>query len=373
MVYEEQNCNKMAYQKDIYSTFNPIIQREAWWKLAIIIGLVSLCFIILIAIDNMLSSFILAAVISYLSEPFIGYFERKGIQRVWCISLYFTFAIVLLTVLTARLLPLITRQAVLLQSELPEYVESITRFLAVLESKVSGSLPSMYEFQFSSNIGNLFQRWIELIIGSVPVIAQNTVITLLLAPFFAFFLLKDGQVIRRKFLALVPNFLFEMVLNLTYNINLHIGGFIRARLLEALIVGVVVWIGLTIIQFPYTAFLALFAGTTNLIPYIGPIIGMIPAYIIAFAGQNVEVTIILITLVYSIAQFIDMFFIIPLVVARIVDLHPITVIVVIIIGSQVMGIIGMIISIPVTKCIKLTVSTIYAHFVEFRTDQGLME
>ena len=70
-----------------------------------------------------------------------------------------------------------------------------------------------------------------------------------------------------------------MALNLTHNLNLHIGGFIRARLLEAMIVGLVVFLGLsTIVQFPYTAFLALFAGITNLIPYIGPIIGMIPAY-----------------------------------------------------------------------------------------------
>ena len=57
--------------------------------------------------------------------------------------------------------------------------------------------------------------------------------TLLLAPFFAFFMLRDGQNISRKLLALVPNNLFETALNIFYQINQQLGGFIRARLVEA--------------------------------------------------------------------------------------------------------------------------------------------
>ena len=358
--------NKIIYQKDFLT--HTSMQREAWWKLTVITGIVLLSITILISVDNMLSSFIFAFAISYLSEPLISYLERRGIKRTLSISLYFTFAGLILTIFIVKLAPLITKQTVLLQSEIPKYVEGITQFLIVLESRLSYPLSSVYDLQFSSNIGVIFQEWIELFIGSVPVIAQNTITILILAPFLAFFLLKDGQVMRKTFLTLVPNFLFEMALNLTHNLNLHIGGFIRARLLEAMIVGFVVFLGLTIIQFPYTAFLALFAGITNLIPYIGPIIGMVPAYMIALAGEDLEITILLITLVYLIAQLIDVFFIIPLVVARIVDLHPITVVVVIIIGSQVMGVLGMIISIPVTKCVKLTISTIYTHLVEFKSD-----
>ena len=347
---------------------NPTIQRERRWKLAIIIGLISLCLAMLILIDNMLVSFLFAFVISYLSEPLISYFERKGIDRVISISLYFLFASLLLVFLIALLYPLIAEQASNFQSELPKYTDGINQFLVALEDRISVPLFPLYPVHLSSNVGDFFQRWLDLLIGSVPTIAQSIVTVFILSPFFAFFLLRDGRLLRRQFLAIVPNFLFEVALNLTHNINTHIGGFIRARLLEAFIVGVVVWVGLTIIDFPYAAFLALFAAVTNLIPYIGPIIGVIPAYMIALINTDFELTILLITSVYTIAQLIDVFFIIPFVVARIVDLHPITVVVVIIIGSQVMGVLGMIISIPVTKSIKLTITTIYEHLVEFKTE-----
>ena len=70
--------------------------------------------------------------------------------------------------------------------------------------------------------------------------------------------------------------------------------------------------------------------------------------------------------VYFAAQLIDIFLIIPLVVAKIVNFHPITVVIVIIIGAQMGGILGMIISIPVASMLKLIISTIYSHLVEFQ-------
>ena len=70
--------------------------------------------------------------------------------------------------------------------------------------------------------------------------------------------------------------------------------------------------------------------------------------------------------VYFIAQLIDTLLIIPLVIAKIVNLHPVTVVIAIIIGSQLMGVLGMIISIPVASALKVTTSAVYNHVVGFR-------
>ncbi len=314
----------------------------------------------------MLVSFLLAFVISYLFNPIVSHFERMGFDRSLCISVLFLISGILIGTIISLVSPLITNQLQNIQSELPKYAEGITSLVAYVEDRLSSTLSSFYDFNLSQESGALFQSWIGSTLSSLPVLAQKTFTTIILAPFFAFFMLRDGRNISRKLLSMVPNNLFEIALSLTHDINEQIGGFIRARLLEALIVGLVVWLGLGIMGFRYATVLAIFAALTNLIPYIGPLIGAIPAFAIALINQDPWLTILIMTSVYAIAQIIDMLFIIPLVVAKIVNLHPVTVVIVIIIGSQVMGILGMIISIPATSALKLTVSTVYNHIVGFR-------
>src|SRR6202008_4139740 len=102
----------------------------------------------------------------------------------------------------------------------------------------------------------------------------------------------------RNLLALVPNNLFELNYNIYHQINDQMGQFVRARLLEALIVGLVTWVGLMMIGFPFTEFLAIFAAVTNLIPYIGPVIGTIPAVALAMVNGATPLDMSLLLLVY---------------------------------------------------------------------------
>ena len=164
--------------------------------------------------------------------------------------------------------------------------------------------------------------------------------------------------------SLVPNNFFELFSNLRYQINDQMGGFIRARILEAGIVGLIVWIGLSLANFKYAMVLALFASITNLIPYFGPIIGAVPALVIALISGFSLFDIFIVTLPYLIAQVVDIFLIIPLLVAKIVDLHPISVVIVIIIGAQLLGVLGMIIAIPLASAFKVTIFTFYRQLVD---------
>lgn len=121
------------------------------------------------------------------------------------------------------------------------------------------------------------------------------------------------------------------------------------------------------VGFEYALLLAVFAGLSNLIPYIGPVVGAIPAVLIVLVNSVPGLEFLIVIAVYIVAQLIDNFFIIPLVVAKIVNLHPVTVAIVIIIGAQIGGILGMIISIPVACILKLTITTNYSHLVEFQS------
>lgn len=341
--------------------------REQNIQLVAFVGITFLMFLMLIKVESLLPSFLLAFVISYLFSPIVNFLERNEFKRQISISLLFIITGGLLALLTSIISPLISQQLNLLQLDSPRYIEGTMRIIKNIESRfifltdIIGTydIGEQVEVFLRNNMGSFFE--------SLPQIVSKSLTTLILAPFFAFFMLRDGNKMSRKMLSLVPNRNFELILNLFHQINQQLGGFIRARLLEAAIVGAVVWFGLWLISFPYAPLLAVFAALTNLIPYVGPLIGAVPAIIIALINSTPSIDFVLMLATYGLAQIIDIFFIIPMVVARIVDLHPITVVVAIIIGSQFMGVLGMIIAIPVASALKVTIISVYDHLVEFKS------
>ncbi|MDZ4677198.1 MAG: AI-2E family transporter [Oligoflexia bacterium] len=345
-----------------------IVKRERWIKLTIVAVILISALVVLLAIPGMLVSFLIAFVITYLFKPPVNYLERMGVGRTIAILIPFIVLGGIIATSSSILIPKAADQISALQLELPKYIKGVSDITIRHTKKFNSALS-----QFSSvNLSEKIELWLQGASGSLLISIPNWVTqlftTMILAPFFAFFMLRDGREISRQLLGFVPNHLFELSLNLMYQINQQLGGFIRARLLESVIVGVVVWLGLSIMGFPYSAILAVFAGLTNLIPYIGPIIGAVPAIIVAMVNQEGGTsTIALVGLVYLIAQIVDMLVIIPLVIAKIVDLHPVTVVIVIITGGQFMGVLGMIISIPVASIIKLTFTVFYNHVVDFRS------
>ena len=335
-------------------------------RLAAVLGILIFFFIVLLNVENMLSSFLLAFVIFYLHSPFVNYLERRGLPRNLSTTLLFACGFGLISLAIKMMLPLIGNQIGNLRAEAPRYIAGLTQLIETTESRMNEALGSVYVLDISQSVSNNMLGWTTSFFESLPGLASQLLTTSILAPFFAFFMLLDGRKFSRALLAVVPNNLFELALHLVHQLNRQMGDFIRARLLEALIVGLVVWGGLELLDFRYAYLLALFAALTNLIPYIGPLIGAVPALLIAFINGSDSLGFLLLLSVYGIAQLIDMLFIIPLVVAKIVDLHPITVVIVIIIGSQLLGIIGMIISIPVASATKLVMQSVYTQLIHFR-------
>ena len=343
-----------------------LIKRERTLRLLAVLFTLILLSSVLLAVDNMLISFVLAFASTYLLTPFVRHLERIGMTRNNAILIPYFSLLILTTSLIYFTIPLIVEQIRDLRLELPKYVEGITFLITKWETQVKGYIPYILKYDLSENIARMAETGLTSFLQSVPKYAQQFLTVCLLAPIFCYFMLKDGRTVSRHILSLFPNNVFEMALSLSHKINVQLGDFIRARILEALIVGLVVWVGLAILQFPYALFLALFATLMNLIPYVGPFIGAIPAFVIAIINQEPSMAVLLMSMVYFIAQLVDIVFIIPLVVARTVNLHPVTVIVVFIIGANVMGVLGMIVSVPIASVLKLVFYTIYDQLIKFR-------
>ncbi len=339
------------------------LKRLEIYKLIIFLSIITSGLVILLKVDNMMLSFLLAFVIKYSLSPIINLFERRGISTEKSTLIVFAIAFTAFCILIYWVSPFISAQIKAFQSEVPRYIEGTKSLIFDIESKIEVLINTSIELNLGAQAEGLMISWTKSIFEDLPNFLSKSLTTLLLAPFFAYFLLKDGRSISKWLLDLVPNSFFELVLSLQHQINDQMGQFIRARLLEATIVGVLVWGGLSLIGFPFSHLLAIFAALTNLIPYLGPVIGAIPAIIIALING---VSIFPVIGVYAFAQLMDMLFIIPLVVAKIVNLHPITVVIAIIIGAQLMGVVGMLVSIPAASVIKVTAHSVYHHLINFR-------
>lgn len=182
---------------------------------------------------------------------------------------------------------------------------------------------------------------------------------MLLVPLFLYFFFKESSNFSQRIMTAIPNPIFEKTYVLFSQFNTKFSEYIVAKFVEATILGTLVTVGLLAVGFPYPFILGFVAGVTNILPYIGPVLGFIPAFFIAILSKDPSVSMFGMVMIYVIANIIDMILVFPLLVSKIVNLHPIVVVVSIIIGSQLAGIVGMIVIIPFIAFFKILFKEIY--------------
>ena len=163
----------------------------------------------------------------------------------------------------------------------------------------------------------------------------------------------------------VPGKYYGIANSMIEKISSQVHSFIRGQLLAALSVGITSIIGLYLLQWitgisiPYTIIIGIAAGLFNLIPFIGPVMGMIPAVIIyLLTDQALPISVLhvlLIMLVFSVVQLVDNLFMSPYIMSGSVGLHPMLVIILVLLGGSVGGIIGMLLAVPFAAILKVII------------------
>ncbi|OFZ19365.1 MAG: hypothetical protein A2Z20_01905 [Bdellovibrionales bacterium RBG_16_40_8] len=340
------------------------LRHHQWIKMVTFFGALLAGLVVLIVIKNLLLSVVIAIMITYIISPLVSYIEGTGISRIIAILIVYCAVSTILGLAIWAVTPLLIDQVTLLRGRLPDYVEGTVRLFDSIAVNIELFSGGILQVNLSSHLRKWLTEQSSSIVEVLPGLLSSSASVLFLSPIIGFFILKDGHLFFREMLRLVPNNIFELTLSLQYQISEQIAQYFRARLLEALIVGIVCLIGFWIIPFPFAFLLAVFAALANLIPYVGPLFGAAPGIILALINHSSGFTILMVALVYLIAQLIDNFLIIPLVVARIVNLHPLTVILVVILGAQTLGLLGMFISIPLASTIKVTFRNVYSHLTD---------
>lgn len=203
-------------------------------------------------------------------------------------------------------------------------------------------------------------------IGTIAGNAFATAITFVIVPFVTYFILAEEDVAIKSLIARVPNKYFEMTLNVIYKIERDLVGYLRGWILDSMIIGLISMVGYWAIGVQYPILLGSVAGVANLIPYLGPVVGAVPALLVSVT-QFGDFRLLLPIIVLAITvQAIDEMVVQPFCFAKAVNMHPLMVILVLIIGNQLMGIMGMILAIPIATIFKVAAAETYWGLKHYR-------
>jgi len=300
---------------------------------------------------------LLALVASFLLDPIVSTLEKRNIPRTRAIFSVFLCITALLLLTASWFIPYVQNMWSSLLNDFPRYTAQFLTYIREAQSSWQARLPFLEHYDFSATAQSNVKQMVSYVLVETPKSALKLGSLMVLVPIFSFFFLRDGTTMIRGLVALTPNRYFEMAHDLAFLISRQMATFVRGRIIEAVIIGAVVTVGLHFTDIRYAPLLGFFAGITNLIPYIGPIVGMVPGILIAAVDLGLGSQFWWIVILYVlIAQVIlDNFILIPVLISRVANLHPLFVILAIVMGGKIYGVLGMIIGVPIASAIKIAI------------------
>ncbi|PIT90914.1 hypothetical protein COU17_03075 [Candidatus Kaiserbacteria bacterium CG10_big_fil_rev_8_21_14_0_10_49_17] len=309
-----------------------------------------------------------AIVIASSIEPATKWFMKRRVPRVAAVlSVYLLFFGTLFG-LFFFFLPPILSEAVKFLGALPHYLQAFDALNPFTHNTFLGN-PSFAEgfssSQVIADLRALFSSASDSFFSTVNIVFGGVLSFVLIIVFSFYFAMQETSI--DGFLRVVtPVKHQDYVVDLWRRSQLKIGLWMQGQLLLALIVGVLVYLGLTILDVKHALLLALIAALFELIPVFGPILSAIPATIVGFVDGGATIGLLVIGLYIIIQQF-ENHLIYPLVVTKVVGVPPLLVILALLVGAQLAGFLGIILSVPVAAVIQELVSDMQ------RTRNGKLE
>lgn len=319
----------------------------------IVIGILSLIF--LYFVRGILVSFILGAIIAYFLYPLVAYLEgRREISRLGAIFLSYLVVTLLLLLLFMYIIPLLTEELSQLINDIPQYTRELQKIINQLQQNYQQAIVLDATQRLSAELLNRAEVIvIQVATRTTQVIVWlvTSLLNLIIALILAFYLLRDFNQIKSNLIGLLPDRHREKVLIFWSEINQVIEGFIRGQLLVAFFVAFTVTLGLYWLKIPYALIIGLIAGIAGIIPYLGSIIGILPALILAFLQSPWLALKVLV--MFVIIQQVEGSIVAPKIVGDRVGLHPLVIVFSLLAGGQLLGIWGMLLAVPLAAILKV--------------------
>ena len=349
----------------------PLFGTDTYKRLMLPLGALTFLWLLHVA-GSVLAPFVLAFVLAYIADPLVDWWSRRGIGRTWGALGALLLALMVIALAVALIGPLVAAQGAQFLTDLPRIMEELRSWYnAQIMGLARSQLPIIRDIPFeraldveSRDVGQYLLDELERLNPSWEAAmgvgrGLQTGLTILgylvLTPVLTFYVLRDFPSVGRGVAQILPPSRRESTLAFLHRYDVLLGEYLRGQLLVATFVGIATAIGFWIVGFPNAILLGVIAGIFNIVPYLGLIVSLIPAALIALLTPPLWLSALKVAGVFFVVQSLDSYFFSPKIVGDRVGLHPVWVMLAIIGFASVFGLVGLLLAIPIAVLIKLVI------------------
>jgi predicted PurR-regulated permease PerM/phosphoglycolate phosphatase-like HAD superfamily hydrolase len=340
-------------------------------KRLVVVGLIIVCLLILYVFRALLPPVGIAFVLAYILKPVVDFVERRTrLPRTLAVLLVYLVLVLLLSTIPVVVVPYVVDWVGWLSANVQQLADQLIGFLSQPFS-VFG-----YDLSLGDMVGDVrgtLQDWVQPFATQTFGLVLNVLSSLLWVisiSIISFYLVKDADRLREFLDSVAPPGYTAELANLREEVNRVWKAFFRGQVVLGIIIGLVVWISMSIVGLPQAGLMGLLAGLLEVIPTFGPVLATIPAVLIAFFLGSVYLPMsnfwfaVLVLGIYTMIQQLENAYLVPRIMGRRMQLHPVVVFIGVLAGGLLAGTLGVLLAAPIAGTFRVLLRYVHAKLLD---------
>jgi len=308
----------------------------------------------------------ISAILAYVLNPLVEILEKKyRTKRVYAVIIVYFIIAGILFILAFSVLPSIGKEFRKLALNFPDYINNISEYFTKLSYNyysIVGEMPILKGIEdaileniskIQTNIVGYFTKAMDSAINSF-----SKLVGLIVTPILTFYFILDKEYFKIKLINFIPKKYRVEVIDIVNEVDTSVSKFVRGRLIMAIVIGMATTIYLMILGVDFAVVIGVITMIGDVVPYIGPFMGFIPAFIFAYISSPIKA--LWVGIIFVLLQWAENNILGPNILGGSTGLHPLTILISIIIGGAIFGVLGMIFSVPLILVFRI----FYQHFID---------
>lgn len=302
---------------------------------------------------------IFSIILAYLFNPIINYLESKNINRLWGVLLLYLIIVMIVLIFAFLVIPRSSREIKRLMVDFPYYLDKASGLIDFLYNEyysTMGDLPPIFQgvqqviMENIVGLESMIVNGLKTFMGGI-INTFSKVVSLVLTPILTLYFLVDKDYFKERFLNIIPKKYKNDFMELSRDIDNSLSKFVRGKIIMAAYVGFATTLVLLILGVEFAIVIGFITGFADVIPYIGPFLGFIPAVFFAFLSSPIKA--LWLSIIFLLIQWSENNILAPKIIGDTTGIHPIIILLSIIVGGGIFGVMGMILGVPVVAVLLI--------------------